>query len=144
MAVNPIPKGYHTVTPYLTVPDLPAMIEFMKAAFGAVQTEGVEDASGKVRHAEVRIGDSMVMIGQARDDWKARPAALYLYVEDCDAMYQKAIAAGAKSLMEPATAFYGDRSGGVEDAQGNYWWIATHVEDVSPEEMARRAKENMK
>ena len=144
MAVKPIPDGYRSITPYLTVDDLSRMIRFAVDAFGAVQTEGLADANGVVRHAEIRIGDSVVMLGQAREEWKSRPGTLYLYVEDCDAVYQRAIAAGGKSLMEPATAFYGDRSGGVEDPLGNYWWIATHVEDVPREEMERRAKENMK
>ena len=138
------PDGYHTVTPYLTVEDLPQMLEFVQAAFGATVHEAIAGEDGKVRHAEVQIGDSKVMIGQARDQWKSRPGALYLYVDDTDANYQKAVAAGAKTLMEPSDQFYGDRNAGVEDPQGNYWWIATHVEDVSPEEMARRAKENMK
>jgi len=84
------------------------------------------------------------MVGQARGEWKERPATLYLYVENTDDTYQRAMAAGAKSLMEPADQFYGDRNAGVEDPQGNWWWIATHVEDIPPEEMERRAKENMK
>jgi PhnB protein len=144
MAVKPIPEGYRAITPYLTVDDLPRMIQYAIDAFGAVQTEGLEDADGKVRHAEIRIGDSVLMLGQARKEWPSRPATLYFYVEDCDAVYSRAIAAGGKSLMEPVTAFYGDRSGGVEDPLGNYWWIATHVEDVPPEEMERRAREQMK
>ncbi len=141
--VKAIPDGYHTITPYLTVSDLPRLLEFIKAAFGADVYEAMEDANGKVRHAEAKIGDSRVMMGQAREEWPARPAALYLYVEDADATYQAAIAAGAKSIMEPADQFYGDRNAGVEDPAGNQWWISTHVEDVSPEEMERRAKEKM-
>ena len=83
----------------------------------------------------------MVMMGQARDEWKPRPGTLYLYVPDVDATYQRALAAGGTSLREPSTQVYGDRSGGVEDPLGNQWWIATHVEDLSPEEIERRAKE---
>jgi PhnB protein len=94
---------------------------------------------GSIGHAEVRIGDSMVMLGQARDEWKARPGTLYLYVPDVDATYRRALAAGGASLREPTTQVYGDRSGGVEDPVGNQWWMATHVEDVSPEEIDRRA-----
>jgi uncharacterized glyoxalase superfamily protein PhnB len=144
MAVKPIPDGYHTITPYLTVADLPRLLEFMQAAFGANVTEVSNDANGKARHAEVQIGDSKLMCGQAGEKWTPRPAQLYLYVEDTDAVYARAMSAGGKSLMEPADQFYGDRNAGVEDPLENYWWIATHVEDVTPEEMARRASEAMK
>lgn len=144
MAVKPIPDGYHTVTPYLTVSDLPRLVQFTIDAFSAKPNEMIPDAQGQVRHAEVRIGDSMVMIGQESEKWKARPGTLYLYVEDAHGTYKRAMAAGGKSLMEPAQQFYGDINAGVEDPLGNWWWIATHVEDVSPEEMERRAKEAMK
>jgi PhnB protein len=144
MAVKPIPDGYHTVTPYLTVSDLRRLVQFTVEAFGAKPSELVPDAEGDVRHAEVRIGDSVVMIGQARAEWPPRPATLYLYVEDAHAAYKRAVDAGGKSLREPETMFYGDINAGVEDPLGNQWWIATHVEDVPPEEMERRAKEHMK
>ncbi len=138
MAVKPIPEGYHTVTPYLTVADAEAQIDFLKRAFGAKEKYRHADDQGHVSHAEVKVGDSMVMIGQARGEWTPRQAGFYLYVEDVDSIYKQAIAAGAKSLREPRNEAYGDRSGGVEDSQGNQWWIATHVEDVSPEEINRR------
>jgi len=138
--VKPIPDGYRTVTPYLTVEDAARLLEFLKQAFGAVETFRMSGPDGSIRHAEARIGDSMVMIGQARDQWRPRPGTIYLYVPDVDATYKRALAAGAKSTQEPATHFYGDRSGGVEDSQGNVWWIATHVEDVPPDEMERRAR----
>ncbi len=139
MSVKPVPAGYHTVTPYLTVSDARRQIDFLKQAFGAKVSEALhEDAEGNIRHAELKIGDSMIMIGQARDQWKPRPAGFYLYVPDCDALYKQAIKAGGKSLMEPADQFYGDRNAGVEDAEGNQWWIGTHVEDVAPDEMQRR------
>jgi len=138
MAVKPIPEGYHTVTPYLTVADAEAQIDFLKRAFGAEEKYRHTDDQGHVSHADVKVGDSRVMIGQARDEWKPRPATFYLYVEDCDAVYKQAMATGAKSLREPRNEAYGDRSGGVEDNQGNQWWIGTHVEDVSPEEIKRR------
>lgn len=141
MAVKPIPEGYGTVTPYLTVEDPGAVIEFLKKAFDAKETYAMRDDKGNIGHAEVKVGTSMLMLGKAHDQWKARPANFYLYVEDCDAAYKKAIAAGAKSLGEPANQFYGDRHGGVEDSQGNNWWIGTHVEDVPPEELDRRARE---
>ena len=138
MAVKPIPEGYHTVTPYLTVADAAAQIDFLKKAFGATETYSHTDDKGRVSHAEVRIGTSMVMIGQAREQWKPRPAQFYLYVEDVDAVYKRAVAAGGKSMQQPTDQAYGDRTGGVEDSQGNYWWVGTHIEDVSAEEIQRR------
>jgi len=139
MSVSPIPKGFHTVTPYLVVSDVAKMVAFVKAAFGAETTESVPGPDGVVRHAKVRIGDSMVMMGQAFGETKASPATIYLYVPDSDAVYAKAVAAGGIPIMPPATQFYGDRSGAVKDPCGNGWWIATHVEDVAPDELARRA-----
>ncbi|HYH05906.1 MAG TPA: VOC family protein [Thermoanaerobaculia bacterium] len=139
--VRAIPEGYHTVTPYLMVDDLGRLVEFVERAFGATTFELLRDNEGKPRHAEVQIGDSRVMLGQARDEWPARQSTLYLYVEDTDAMYRDAMAAGAKTIMEPVNQFYGDRNAGVEDPAGNLWWIATHVEDVSPKEMERRLAE---
>jgi PhnB protein len=143
MAVKPIPDGYHTVTPYLTVPDLPRMLEFAKAAFDAHVYEALADESGMIRHAEMQIGSSRVMVGQARADYPATQSKLYLYVENTDDVYARAMAAGAKSILAPMDQFYGDRNAAVDDPLGNQWWIATHVEDVTPEEMARRAKEQM-
>lgn len=137
-AVRPIPEGYHAVTPHLTVPGVANLIDFLKQAFGATEIGRFEGPDGSIMHAEVRIGDSVVMLGEPRGDIKAMPAVLHLYVHDVDGTYRKAIQAGAKSLREPADQFYGDRSGGVQDAGGNQWWISTHVEDVSPEEMKRR------
>ncbi len=141
MAVKPIPDGYHTVTPYLTVDNPGAVIEFLKKAFDAQETFAMRDDKGNVQHAEVKVGSSMLMLGGAHDEWKARPSNFYLYVEDVDAVYKKALGAGGKSISEPANQFYGDRHGGVADSQGNNWWIATHIEDVPPEEMDRRARE---
>lgn len=140
MSTKYIPDGFHTLTPYLTVKDSAAQIEFLQKAFNAELKYSMKDDSGIVRHAEMQIGDSMVMIGQARDQWTPKPANFYLYVPDCDALYKSALAAGGKSVQEPSTQFYGDRHGGVDDPSGNTWWIATHVEDVSPEELERRAK----
>jgi len=141
MAVQPIPEGYHTVTPYITVEDAGEVIEFLKKAFDAQETYAMRDEHGKVRHAEVKVGTSMLMLGSSHDQWKARPANFYVYVEDVDAIYKKAVGAGGKSVAEPTTQFYGDRHGAVADSQGNTWWIATHVEDVSAEEVERRAKQ---
>ncbi len=139
MAVRPIPEGFHTVTPYLMVKDAEQSIDFVKAAFDAAEVERMIDASGRISHAEFRIGDSMIMLSQATEQFPAT-AMLYVYVPDCDATYKKAVAAGGKSLMEPANQFYGDRNAGIADTNGIQWWIATHVEDVAVEELARRAK----
>ena len=144
MAVKPIPEGYNTVTPYITVENPGEVIDFLKKAFDAQETFAMRDDKGNVGHAEVRVGTSMLMLGAAHDQWKSRPGNFYLYVEDCDAMYKKAIAAGGKSLSEPETQFYGDRHAGVTDSQGNNWWVATHVEDVSQAELERRAMEHQK
>jgi uncharacterized glyoxalase superfamily protein PhnB len=140
MAVKTIPEGYHTVTPYLTLDDPDAVIKFLQKAFDAEVKYMMRDDAGNVRHAEVRVGDSMLMLGKARDEWHPRPAGFYLYVPDCDAVYKKALAAGATTTQEPTNHDYGDRGAGVRDSQGNDWWIGTHIEDVSPEELERRMK----
>jgi uncharacterized glyoxalase superfamily protein PhnB len=114
------------------------LIDFMKAAFGAQEIVRMLQPDGSIGHTEMRIGDSMVMLGEARDQWKAMPTTLYLYLEDVDAVYACALAAGATPVSEPKDQFYGDRSGAVQDMCGNFWWLATHVEDVSEEEMKRR------
>ena len=139
MSVKPVPDGYHTVTPYLVVEDVNAQIEFMKKAFGAAETEKIQGPDGAVMHAEVKIGDSSIMLGQARDQQEPMPTCLYLYVEDMEAVYKSSLAAGGESIIEPTDMFYGDRNAGVKDPQGNLWWIATHIEDVSSEELHRRA-----
>jgi len=133
----PIPKGFGTVTPFLTVADAAKLIDFVKQAFGAQVTFRMDAPDGSVRHAEVKIGDSMVMIGQAPAGQEMR-SMLHLYVPDTDTLYNRAMAAGATSIREPADQFYGDRTGGVLDFCGNQWWIATHTEDVSEQEMERR------
>ena len=140
MAVKPVPEGFHSITPYLTVDDPETLISFIQKAFEGQISYRMNDEQGKIRHAEVKIGDSMLMIGQARDQWKSRPGMFVLYVPDCDAVYKKAIDAGATVVRAVETHPYGDRSGGVEDSQGNQWWISTHVEDVAPEELERRMK----
>src|SRR5947209_17715381 len=138
MAVKPIPDGYQTVIPYLIVPDPAATIEFLARTFGATERERMSDDSGAVRHAEVKIGDSVVRLGGARGDWPPMPCMNYVYVPDTDLAYARALEAGATSVMPPADQFYGDRNAGVKAPDGNLWWIATHVEDVPPDEMKRR------
>jgi uncharacterized glyoxalase superfamily protein PhnB len=144
MTVKPIPDGYHTVTPYLTVQGASRLIEFMRKAFDGNVIERMMRPDGSIGHAEVRIGDSVVMVAEARGEWKPMSSAIYLYVKDADATYKRALQAGSISVMEPANQFWGDRQGGVRDPVGNYWWSATHIEDVSPEEMAKRAEAFMK
>jgi PhnB protein len=139
MAVKAIPDGYHTVTPYLICKGADQVIEFAKRAFGAEDRGRMKSEDGTIAHAEVQIGDSRIMISDANDRWGAMPCTIHLYVEDCDAAYARALEAGGTSVQEVADQFYGDRSGGVRDVAGNLWWISTHVEEVSPEEMAKRA-----
>ncbi len=135
---KPIPDGYEGLIPYFTVVNASALLEFVKMAFGAVPGEAMRGADGSIRHAEARIGNSVLMVGQST---VSRPNMTYMYVPDVDAVYRRAMSTpgAAKSLREPTTEWYGDRSAGVEDVWGNQWWLATHVEDVSAEELARRA-----
>jgi uncharacterized glyoxalase superfamily protein PhnB len=141
MAVKPVPEGYHTVTPYLTVRNAPKVIEFLKQAFGAKLThDATKRPDGSIMHAEVIIGDSRVMIAEESAMANATLSSLYIYVADVDSVYRQAIKAGGSSVMEPMDMFYGDRSGGVKDPSGNSWFVATHKEDVEPKELARRAE----
>ena len=143
--VKPVPEGFHTVTPYLVVDGAEKIIRFMKEAFGAQTVfEPMTRPDGKIMHAEVRIGDSILMISDSSERARATTATLQLYVPNVDAVYQKAVKAGAVSEMEPANQFYGDRNSGVRDPAGNRWYIGTHVEDVSPAELKKRAVEFMK
>jgi uncharacterized glyoxalase superfamily protein PhnB len=140
MAAKPVPEGYHTVTPYLTVRGAPEVIEFLKQAFGAeLMFESIKRPDGTIMHAEVKIGDSPLMIADESEMAKATPSSLYLYVPNVDGVFQHAVKAGGSTIMEPMDMFYGDRSGGVKDPSGNSWYIATHKEDVTPQELAKRA-----
>lgn len=151
MAVKPIPEGYHSVTPYLIVNDGAGAIDFYKKAFGAVETVRMGSPEGKIGHAEIRIGDSYVMLADESPDMGHRsaqsigatPVSLVLYVEDVDAQFKQAIAAGAKELRPVEDQFYGDRMGTLVDPFGHVWSLGTHKEDVSPEEMNRRMGEMM-
>ena len=140
MAVKAIPDGYHSVTPYLIVKGAAQLIDFVKQAFGAQETFRMPGGGG-IMHAEVRIGDSMVMMSDAMGEYGPMPTMLFLYVEDVDAVYRRALKAGGVSTQEPEDQFWGDRAGAVKDAFGNQWWIATHVEDVPMEELERRQRE---
>jgi PhnB protein len=139
MAVSYKPEGYHSVTPYLTVRGVQKLLDFVIRTFDARQKELMRRQDGSIGHAEVLIGDSVVMMGEAPAASTPMPAMLYVYVKDADATYATALQAGGTSLREPSTQFYGDRHGAVIDPVGNQWWITTHVEDVSSEEMQKRA-----
>lgn len=136
--VKSIPDGFQTVNAYLQVDSVAKEIAFLEQAFGGKVLHHSVLPDGRSIHAEVKVGNSIVMMGQGNETWKPLPCAVYVYVDDVDATYQRAVAAGGKSLGEPKDQFYGDRSGGVEDPCGNSWWIATHIEDVSYEESDRR------
>jgi len=138
MAVNPIPEGYHTVTPYLIVPGAAEFIEFTKQAFAAQEKERFPRPDGKVMHAEVKIGDSIIMLSDSSAEFEPTRSSIHLYVDDVDATYKRAIEVGGESLREPQDQFYGDRSAGIKDRFGNQWWLATHIEDVSPDEIQKR------
>ncbi len=151
MAVKPIPEGYHSVTPYLICRGAAAAIEFYKKAFGARELFRMPAPDGKIGHAELQIGSSRIMLADEHPEMGAKsPATLggagnsyMLYVEDCDAVFHAALAAGAKEIQPLQDKFYGDRSGGVEDPSGHKWYVATHKEDVPPAELEKRAKAAM-
>jgi PhnB protein len=149
--VKPIPEGYHTVTPYLTVKDGARAIEFYKNAFGAKELFRMAGPDGKIGHAEIQIGDSRIMLGSespqmvshSPETLKGTPVGIFLYLEDVDASFKRAVGAGAKELQPPQDMFWGDRYGKLIDPFGHQWHLATHKEDVTPEEMSKRAKAAM-
>ena len=141
MTTKSIPDGFRTITPYLSIHGVPKVMEFLKNAFDAKEVFAHRLANGNIMHAQMQIGDSIIMMGEAYGDYQPMPAMLYMYVKDVDAVYKKAIAAGGKSIMEPVDQFYGDRNGAVADSAGNQWWIATHKEDMTEEELGRRAEQ---
>ena len=152
MPVKPIPEGYHSVTPYLIVKGGANAIEFYKKAFGATEIMRFEGPGGALGHAEIRIGNAPVMLADEYPDMGFRSpqtlggagVSLMVYVEQVDAVFQRAIAAGAKELRAVQNQFYGDRSGTLQDPFGHVWTISTHVEDIPPEEMHRRSQEMVK
>lgn len=147
-AVDPVPKGMHSVTPHLVCDGATDAIEFYKKAFGAVEIMRVPSPNGRLMHASVKIGDSMVMLVDESPDWrclgphslKGTPVTLHLQVPDADAAFERAVSAGAKVLMPLADMFWGDRYGMVSDPFGHQWSIATHIRDVAPEEIAEASK----
>lgn len=146
--VKAVPDGYHTVTPYLVTKGAKQALEFYANAFGAETILKFEDEHGEIGHAEMRIGNSVIMLAEEKPNFGHRSpttlggssVSILLYVEDCDALFERAVKAGATVARPLANQFYGDRTGGVKDPFGYEWYISTHVEDVSPEEMERRMK----
>ena len=148
--IKEIPKGFHTVTPYLTVTDSARAIDFYKRAFGAEELLRVDLPDGKVAHAEIKIGDSIIMLCDEMPGWSRSPQSLggtavniFLYVKDVDQVFNQAVAAGARINMPVGDMFWGDRYGQVTDPFGHSWSLATHKEDVLPEELPKRAQTAM-
>jgi PhnB protein len=145
--VNPIPEGYHSVTPYLSIKGAAAAIDYYKEVFGATELFRMGGPDGKVGHAEIKIGNSPIMLADEYPDMEfvspqtlgGTPVGLMIYVDDVDTMFKQAISRGAKEVKPLQNQFYGDRSGTLKDPFGHVWTVATHIEDVAPEEMERRA-----
>jgi PhnB protein len=149
MAVKPVPEGYHSITPYLIINGAAAAIDFYKRAFGATELMRMPTPDGKIGHAEIRIGDSTIMLADETPEMGHRSptslggagVSLMIYLDDVDETFKRATAAGAKEVQAIKNQFYGDRSGTLRDPFGHVWTIATHIEDVAPDELERRAKE---
>jgi PhnB protein len=150
--VKAIPEGYHSITPYLIVKGASDAIEFYKRVFGATEIMRMPKPDGKIAHAELSVGDSKIMLADEYPERGYRGplslggtgVSLMLYIENVDEVFKRALAAGAKELQPVKDQFYGDRSGTLQDPFGHMWTVSTHVEDVTPEEMDRRAREFMK
>ena len=138
MTVKPVPEGYTTVTPWLISRDTARLIDYVTEAFDATEVSRLTNDDGRIEHAEVRIGDAMVMMFDARPEWPRTPGFLRLYVDDADDAHRRAVAAGGTSVTEVTHLFFGDRVGRVRDPLGNVWWIQARIEEVSPQEMERR------
>jgi PhnB protein len=152
MATRHVPEGYHTATPYLIMDDAARAIDFYKRAFGATELLRFDAPGGKIGHAEVKVGDSVIMLADEYPDMGYRspraiggtPVSIMLYLDDVDAQFKRAVAAGAKVLRPVENQFYGDRTGTLEDPFGHVWTLATHVEDLSHDEIMRRAEQMSK
>jgi PhnB protein len=148
MSAQAIPAGHRTVTPYLAIKNAAKALEFYKKAFGATETSKVMMPDGRLGHAEIRLGDSLIMLsdefpeygGKAPETLGGSPVSIHLYVEDVDAFFKRALAAGAKERKPVMDQFYGDRSGQLEDPFGHLWWVATHKEDIAPAELQKRVQ----
>lgn len=146
MTVKAVPSGHHSITPYLAIQNAAEALEFYKKAFGMTESYKLMMPDGRLGHAELRLGDSLIMVadefpehgGKSATTLGGSPVAIHLYVEDVDTVFKTALAAGAKERHPVMDQFYGDRSGQLEDPYGHLWWVATHKEDVSPAEMQKR------
>lgn len=140
--VNYQPKGMRTVNPYLMVDNVIDLIEFIETVFAGALKYKLDRPDGKIMHAEIIVGDSLIMAGEPMEKYGIFPASIFIYVSDCDYIYEKAIAFGGTSIMIPTTMIHaGVRYGGVKDSNGNIWWIATHIEDLTPEEQEKRIED---
>jgi PhnB protein len=148
---KPIPQDFHSVTPYLTLNDAARALDFYKRAFGAKEVMRMDGPNGKIGHAEIKIGDSKIMLADEMPGGECRSpqslggttGGIFLYVDDVDAVFNQAVSAGARPEAEPADMFWGDRYGRLKDPFGHSWSVATHKEDVAPAEMQKRMKEFM-
>jgi PhnB protein len=138
--VTPIPPGYHSITPFLMLNDIAGFLDFLRDAFEAQEIHRMPAPDGSVNHAQVRIGDSHILMGDPMGQHPQMPACIYFYVPNADAVYAQALKVGATSIAPPTDQFYGDRNAGVQDKWGNVWWFATHIEDVSESELQKRNK----
>jgi uncharacterized glyoxalase superfamily protein PhnB len=134
--IDYIPEGFHTVTPYFIVADGPAFLGFLKSGLGAEEIGIHKDGNGRIMHAQLRLGDSMLEFGEATEQYPAMKLCLHVYVPDTDALYERAVAAGAKTMRSPRVEPYGERSAGIEDQAGNVWWIATRVGQLTDKQGA--------
>jgi len=143
--VKPIPEGYHSIQPYLHVSGAAAALDFYKKAFNAKERMRMPQEDGRIAHAEMEIGDSVIMLADEFPErgiygskhYGGSAVSIMLYVENCDAVYKQALDAGTRSIREPADQFYGDRSAGIEDPFGFQWWLGTHIKDVSMEDIQK-------
>jgi PhnB protein len=142
MATRTIPKGFHTITPNMIVDDAEKAVKFLKAAFGFSENYRLTMSDGKLTHVEMKLGDSIVNLGESMEGWPAHGLVAQIYVEDSDALFKRAIDAGAKEIMPMTDQFFGTREGRVGDPWGNVWTIATLKEELEPLEMQRRMKAN--
>jgi PhnB protein len=141
MSIKPIPEGFHAITPYVFAQGASRLIEFISAAFEGELIFQQERPDGAIMHATMQIGDSMLMLADPTPEFGPMPTSIYLYVADCDAVYHRALSSGGVSVFPIMTLPSGERYGGIKDPCGNIWWVATHVEDVSPDEQERRWKQ---
>lgn len=138
---NPAPEGYSTISPYLIVDSVEEELKFLKSGLGAVILETIKLPDGSLRHGEAKIGNVVIMLGKSKEEYPATQTMLYTYVENVDETYQLALKEGGTSISEPKNEFYGDRTAGVTSPQGNQFWLAQHLEDVSKEEVEKRFAE---